>query len=156
MATKNLVNELFVNSGRPEQGDNRSYFVRALNKVLSDGFISVAIAPHGRIWNNKNYVDAEGNCKPFTIEIRAYGWVTRSYMDDFTASDLIKLVGKHIQIPQVAEQHKITTSGSGFECVECSKCYGKGIIPAFSHYCKGICFDCYGSKYQVRRLTITV
>ena len=156
MATQNLVNELFVNSGRPEQGDNRSYFVKALNKVLSDGFIKVEIAPRGKKWTNKNYADAQGNLKPFTIVIKGYGWITRCYMSEFDASYLLKQVGKHIQIPEVAEKHKTTITGHGFECVECSRCHGQGIIPAFHYYCQGICFDCYGSKYQVRRLTITV
>ena len=31
-------------------------------------------------------------------------------------------------------------------CV-CSKCKGKGKIPAFMHYCKGVCFDCMGLGY---------
>jgi hypothetical protein len=153
---KNLVNELFVNSGRPEQGDNRSYFVKALNKVLSDGFIKVQIQQKGRIWTNNNFVDANGNLRKFNIEIKGYGWTKRVYSDNFDASDLLKYVGQFIQIPAVAEKHKTTITGTGFECVECSRCNGKGIIPAFNYYCQGICFDCYGSKYQVRRLTITV
>lgn len=156
MATKNLVNELFVNSGRPEQGDNRSYFVKALNKVLSDGFIKVSIQQKGKLWTNKNFVDAQGNLKEFNIEISGYGWKRRVYVRDFNASHLLKQVGAFIQIPEVAERHKTTISGHGFECVECSRCHGKGIIPSFYHYCNGVCFDCYGSKYQVRRLTITV
>lgn len=29
----------------------------------------------------------------------------------------------------------------------CTKCKGKGIIPPFMHYCKGVCFDCMGLGY---------
>ena len=157
MATKNLVNELFLNAGRPEQGDNRSYFVKALNKVLSDGFIKVEIQQKGKIWTTPNFVDAQGNKKKFNVEIKGYGWRRRIDIGDrFNASDLLKQVGAFIQQPEVAEKHKTTISAHGFECVECSRCNGKGIIPAFHYYCQGICFDCYGSKYQVRRLTINV
>ena len=30
---------------------------------------------------------------------------------------------------------------------KCEKCKGKGIIQAFMHYCKGVCFDCMGLGY---------
>lgn len=156
MAQKNLVNEMFVASGRPEQGDNRSYFVKALNKVLNDGFVDVSICPKGKVWSNKNFVDANGNLRKFNVEIKGYGWKRRVDIGEFDACDLLKEVGKFIQIPEVAEKHKTTITGTGFECVECSRCHGKGIIPAFNYYCQGICFQCYGSKYEVRKFSVTV
>jgi hypothetical protein len=152
----NLVNQLFVNSGRPEQGDNRSYFVKALNKVLSDGFIKVSIQDKGRVWTNPKYVDSNGQLKKFDIEIKGYGYTARVYRGSFSATDLLKVIGEFIQSPEISEKHIKSITASGLEICECSRCYGKGVIPAFSYYCNGICFECYGSKYSVRKFSLSV
>jgi hypothetical protein len=36
----------------------------------------------------------------------------------------------------------------------CTKCKGKGIIPAFMHYCEGVCFDCMGLGYGKQGLML--
>jgi hypothetical protein len=157
MKAQNLVNELFKSANRPEQGDNRSYIVKTLNKVLQDGVLKVAISEKGKVWTNKNYVDANGNKVKFNIEIKAYGYVRRAYVSDYiTADDVLKQVGKFLQHPNVSENHTSTMKVSGFEVCECERCNGKGVIPAFHYYCQGICFECYGSKYVVRKYTLSV
>jgi hypothetical protein len=157
MKKQNLVNELFKSANRPEQGDNRSHIVKTLNKVLEDGIIKVEICEKGRVWTNKNYVDANGNKEKFNVELKAYGWVRRAYIQPYiTADDVLKQVGKFLQNPNVSEKHTATMKVTGLEICECERCYGKGVIPAFHYYCQGICFECYGSKYVVRKYTLSV
>lgn len=150
------VNELFEQSGRPSQGDNRSYFVKALNKVLEDGFITIKLQDKGRIWTNPKFVAKDGSLIKFNIEIKGYGWTKRVYESNFSAKDLLAHVGTFVQNPSISEQHVKSISVNTFEVCECSRCNGKGIIPAFNYYCNGICFNCYGSKYEVKKKTITV
>jgi hypothetical protein len=150
------VNELFEQSGRPSQGDNRSYFVKALNKVLEDGFITIKLQDKGRIWTNPKFVAKDGSLIKFNIEIKGYGWTKRVYENNFSAKDLLEHVGSFVQNPSISEQHVKSISVNTFEICECSRCNGKGIIPAFNYYCNGICFNCYGSKYEVKKKTVTV
>jgi hypothetical protein len=152
----NKVNQLFLESGRPEQGDNRNYFVKALDKVLTDGFISVKIQQTGKIWTTPKHKDSNGNLIKFNIEIAGYGWRRRVYLKSFSAKDLLKEVGLFIQNPNISEAHVKSISVSGLEVCECGRCNGVGIIPRFHYYCSGICFGCYGSKYSVKKITITV
>ena len=153
---KNLVNEMFLSANRPEQGDNRSYFVKALNKVLHDGFIKISINQKDNYWTNKNFCDSQGNLKKFNIKIEGYGMRRRVYVPEMTAMDVLKQVGNFLLHPKVAENHKSFITLSGLEVCECTRCHGKGIIEAFNYYCQGICFECYGSKYSVRKFTVII
>jgi hypothetical protein len=151
----NKVNQLFLESGRPNQGDNRNFFVKALDKVLTDGFISIKIQQDGKIWTNPKHVDSNGNLIKFNIEITGYGWRRRVYKNSFSAKDLLEEVGSFIQNPSISDKHVKSISVSGLEVCECERCNGKGIISQFNYYCAGICFECYGSKYSVKKVTIT-
>jgi len=154
---KNLVNELFTNANREEQGDNRSYFVKALNKILADGFITISIQEKGRIWTTPKHKDSNGNLKKFDVEIKGYGFVLRAYLgSDFDAKDVLQEVGTFIQYPSVSEKHIKSFAISSLEECECKRCNGKGFIPQFNYYCGGICFECYGSKYSVKKVTLAV
>ena len=150
------VNELFMESGRPNQGDNRNYFVKALNKVLEDGFITIKLQKSGFVWTNPKYVDSNGELKKFNIEIRGYGHIYRVFLRQFTAMDLLLYVGKFIQNPQIAEKHINSISVDAYEICKCSRCMGKGRIEQFNYYCDGICFQCYGSQYDLKKKTVTV
>jgi hypothetical protein len=154
---KNLVNELFTNANREEQGDNRSYFVKALNKIIADGFITISIQEKGRIWTNPKHKDSKGNLKKFDVEIKGYGFTLRAYLgSDFDAKDVLQEVGTFIQNPSVSEKHIKSFAISSLEECECERCNGKGFIPQFNYYCGGICFECYGSKYSVKKVTLAV
>lgn len=154
---KNLVNELFVNSGRPKQGDNRSYYVKCLNKILSDGLIRVQIAENGKVWTNPKFVDKNGNLQKFNVELKGYGYTGRYYYDRYVDAEcVLKSVAKFVSNPSISQLHTKSISIYGKEICECSKCNGRGIIPAFRHYCKGICFDCYGTKYVVKNYSISI
>ena len=73
----NATNKLFTESKRSEQGDNRSYFVKALNKILDDGLIKVQIQEIGMIWTDERYKDDNGNLKKFNVIIKGYGRIRR-------------------------------------------------------------------------------
>ena len=152
----NLVNELFVNANRPEQGDNRSYYVKSLNKILNDGIITIAINERGNYWTNPSYIDANGKLKPFNVKISGYGMIRRCFIGELSAEDLLKQVAKFVHDPRVSEKHTKSLKFSGLNVVECSRCNGQGIIRAFSHVCQGICFECYGSKYSIAKYTMSV
>lgn len=153
---KNLVNELFVNANRPEQGDNRSYYVKSLNKILNDGILKINIAPNKMHWTNPNFKDANGNIKPWDIQISGHGMIRRVYLQKFNAEDLLKQIAKFVQDPRVSEKHTTSLKVSGVHSVECYKCNGRGIIPGFRHVCQGICFECYGTKYVPKKYTLSV
>ena len=151
----NLVNEMFEKANRENQGDNRSYYVKCLNKILQDGIIKIAISDKGKIWTNPNYKDKGGNLIKFNVQINGYGYIGRYYYDRYVDAEcVLKSVAKFISNPNIIDLHVKSMQVHGSECVECSKCNGKGHISAFSHVCQGICFDCYGSKYIVKKYTV--
>jgi len=150
------VNELFENSGRSNQGDNRNYFVKALNKVLEDGFISISIVQQGKVWTNPKYLDSTGKERKFNIIIKGYGMMRRIFLSSFDARELLLLVGEFIQQPVIADAHIKSISVKTDELCKCSRCSGMGIIEQFKYYCGGICFQCYGSKYEIVKKTVTV
>ena len=152
----NATNKLFIDSGRPEQGDNRNYFVKALNKIIEEGFIKIAIQEKGKIWTNPKFKDAQGNLRKFNIEIKGYGCTGRYYDSNFDAKGLLTYVAQFIQFPQVAEAHTKSLFVESLETCECDRCNGLGFIKAFDDYCNGICFQCYGSKYMVRTKVLSV
>jgi hypothetical protein len=152
----NTTNKLFTESLRPEQGDNRSYFVKALNQIIADGFISIEIAPKGKVWTNPNFKDSKGNLRDFNIQVKGYGWTGRYYDRDFNAKDLLGYVAKFIKNPSIIDLHVKSISLNISEVCECDRCMGQGFIKAFNYYCDGICFKCYGSKYMIQKRVLTV
>ena len=152
----NATNKLFTESGRPEQGDNRSYFVKALNQIIEDGLIKVNIQEKGKMWTNPRHKDSKGNLIKFNIEIKGYGCTLRYYDNTITAKSLLTLVAKFIQYPKVSESHVKSISVDTMETCECDRCNGQGFIKQFDYYCNGICFKCYGSKYMVVKTTLSV
>lgn len=152
----NATNKLFTESGRPEQGDNRSYFVKALNQIINDGLIKINIQEKGKIWTNPRHKDSKGNLIKFNIEIKGYGCTGRYYDNNFNAIDLLTYLAEFIQHPKVAESHIKSISVDTMKICECDRCNGKGFIKQFDYYCNGICFKCYGSKYMVDKTILSV
>ena len=157
MEKSNLVNETFTKANRSSQGDNRNYFVKALNKVLADGFINIRISEKGKIWTNPKFIDSKGNKKTFNVEIRGYGYIKRVDLGEaMSCKDILREVGKFIQEPKISDMHISSISVSGYDVCECGRCKGVGFIPQFNYYCDGICFNCYGSKYEIIKTTTTL
>ena len=154
--SKNATTKLFVESGRTEQGDNRSYFVKALNQIIADGFITINIQQIGKVWKNPNHKDDNGNPKKFNIEIKGYGCTGRYYDSNFNAKDLLSYVAQFIQYPKVSDNHVKSIKLDTLHTCECDRCMGQGFIKSFDYYCNGICFQCYGSKYMVKKKTLSI
>lgn len=152
----NAVNKMFIESGRPDQGDLRNYFVKALNQIIEDGFIKISIQEKGRIWTHPRHVDNNGNLRKYNIAIEGYGYIIRRYDSNFDAKDLLRYVAEFIKFDRVSEAHVKTIALSTFETCECDRCNGIGFIDAFKYYCGGICFKCYGSKYMIVKNVLTV
>lgn len=152
----NLTNKLFTDAGRPEQGDNRSYFVKALNHILSDGFIQVKISDKGKSWTNKNYLSADGKEKDFNIQIIGYGYKMRAYASNMDVRAVVTNVAKFIKGEKIKDLHVKSITGFYMDSCECDRCHGNGFIKAFSHVCEGVCFQCYGSGTMVVKRTLSV
>jgi hypothetical protein len=152
----NATNKLFTESLRPEQGDNRNYFVKALNQIIEDGFITIAIQTKGRIWTNPRHKDNNGNLKKFNIEIKGYNFTSRIYDNNFSAKDLLTYIADFIQADELKGLHKSKLDVMSLETCECDRCNGMGFIKAFDFNCNGLCFQCYGSKYMVKKRVLSV
>lgn len=148
MGTTNKTSEILVEAGY-KKTDNRSYFTKALNKVINDGHITIQVMPKGKIMKYDDGIKAN-------LIIKGYKRISRVYLYNVNPNTILRSVGDFIKHPIVAERHLETISVSE-NCIEpCAKCKGKGYIPLFSYYCGGLCFDCYGSKYMIVKRTITV
>lgn len=154
-----LVNSLFTASGRPEQGDNRSKYVKALESMLSEGYIKIEIQELGKVWTTPKHVDAGGKLVPFTVEMRGYGYVRRLYVKSFDAKDLLLKAAKFLASDNLKDKHtearKAASSSISFDVAEpCSRCSGAGFIRAFNYYCDGLCFSCCGAGYKIKKRSI--
>ena len=152
----NQVNEIFKAANRPLQGDNRSYYVRCLNKILTDGFIKFEIAPQGIAFTNNSYRDKDGNLIQFNLEIKGYGFVRRSFCKGLSAELILQAISKFIKSDKVSEHHTKSLEIYGNKVIPCEKCQSKGVIPTLMHVCDGMCFDCYGTKYLVKSYKISI
>lgn len=156
MAKTNLVNELFKTAGYDAEYDNRSYFVKTLNKILSDGLITIKLNEKGFVWTNKNYIDKNNNLVKFNIEIKGFGMIRRPFCKDITPKELLKQVSIFIKGEKVQQQYKSKYSVNITETCICPRCNGQGYIKAFSHVCDGICFECYATGYSTRQFELSV
>jgi hypothetical protein len=52
-------------------------------------------------------------------------------------------IHKAVTIPVYEE----SIGGNKKQVTRCSRCHGQGILPQYSYYMNGICFECWGAKY---------
>lgn len=141
MATLKLENklqEIYAANGYDITCDNRSYYVKSLNKALSNPNVVFKLCEKGMVWrkdkdwtyNLKILIDGKG--KSFKIK-------------DFNPeglADCFAIVAKMDHVKESIRMHE--------DAYTCEKCKGKGVIPAFMHVCQGVCFDCLGIGYRFR------
>ena len=116
--------------------DNRSYFTKSINKALSNSNVYFSLIKKGYVATNSNgfkynlmiHIDGKGKC----FKLKSFD--PESICDCFT---------RVAQMPHVKESVNIHQ-----DAYICEKCNGKGVIPAFMHFCKGVCFDCLGIGYR--------
>jgi hypothetical protein len=140
--------------------DNRSIGWRNINKAMDYG-IEIVLVSVGKIRTNKNGFNWK-ICLKYRLKD---GRVFKSFykapnLDNFvcgkfqsTSSDVVsdQVLSIIINFRQKLINNGFFPTSVEFEkdkgMCKCDKCRGKGIIPAFMHVSKGVCFDCMGLGY---------
>lgn len=142
---ENKLSEIFKADGYYSDFDNRSMDVKALNKAMLAG-LKITLCEKGKVYIRKDGV--KWNVK---LSIGPKGF-TYKFKTEITPYTILHALAKLIQ-----EDKFDLKSGSEFKLAEpCSKCSGRGIIPYFSFYCNGICFDCMGIGYKGEYTTVKI
>ena len=139
--------EIFTEKGY-ETSDNRSIEWRNINKAISFGIV-VEPVKAGCYRTNKNGFD-------YRIKL-SFGNTVTYYsapsLKHFSSSDVVSscviscIIDFKTNLEKKGIFQKVVNIAKENEMPICSKCKGKGIIHAFMHYCKGVCFDCMGLGY---------
>ena len=141
MATKleNKLQEIYDKAGRDITCDNRSYYTKSINKALANPNVEMVMVKKGYVrtlngfdWDLKITINGKG--KVFNLK-------------SFTPETLADCFAKVAKMPHVKESVHIHQGSS-----PCTKCNGKGIIPAFMHVSQGVCFDCLGIGFRFNSL----
>ena len=151
--------ELFKEKGY-QTSDNRSIEWRSINKALDYG-IKIILVTIGKVRTNKNgydwkiclqYTNSEDEFlqtyyKAQNLEAYVCGkWQSNS--SDVVSNQVLSCI---LDFRTRLIDKGILETGLDLEkdptMCKCSKCNGKGIIPAFMHVSKGVCFDCMGLGY---------
>lgn len=139
----NPLKEIMLQANRNSEITNRSYYVKAVNNVLNTGLVTIKVCEIGKVWEGKDGFD-------YDLKVTAGGWNSRKKIGkSMEATDILRAIGKLLLKPEVKEQIKSNV----FVAESCQKCNGAGVIPAFSYYCSGICFDCLGLGYDFKNRT---
>jgi hypothetical protein len=139
MTSTKLENKLqaaYKAAGFDLQCDNRSYFTKSLNKALSNSAVYFLLIKKGYMGTNSNNFN-------YNLRIFINGKGKCFMLKSFDPESICDCFAKVAQMPHVKES--ITIHQDAYVC---AKCNGKGVIPAFSHFCKGVCFDCLGIGYR--------
>lgn len=147
MKTQNQLSEIFKEAGYYSDFNNRSNDIKALNKAMSAG-LKIELVKKGFVREKTmlNGVILKWNVR-LSIGIKGFSYKFKTEVTPYT---ILHALAKLIQDDKFELR-----SGSEFKLAEpCSKCSGKGIIPYFSFYCNGICFDCMGVGYKGNYTTV--
>lgn len=170
MTTNTLV-KLLNEAGYTNTNTNRERAVRNMNMLLDAGIMTIKFS-HSDRYNNKDanfgfwYTAKDGKrrCTAYTVTLYGktfYGHFmpkrrTINYGQGVVVADDVTYINFPIDEIQtrVAQLISIVREQNDFfapklfaakgDC-SCGKCHGRGVIPAFSYYANGICFDCGGS-----------
>jgi hypothetical protein len=143
-----------------QTSDNRSIEWRSINKALDYG-IDIILVGVGKERTNKKGYNWKICLKYNTSENRFFqAYYKAQNLDHFVCgkwqSSSSGVVSSQVLSCILDFRQKLIDKGVfqtdiDFEkeptMCKCSKCKGKGIIPAFMHISKGICFDCMGLGY---------
>ena len=120
--------------------DNRKRAVRELNTLFERGIIKVLLAPYGRHFTSKR------DGKKYVARIVVGDYQRRILGQD---SRLVKPYNILVAVGLLLQDKKVSESiFENFEITNqstCSKCDGNGVIPKFTWFANGVCFDCLGS-----------
>jgi len=136
MKTRNKLQELYNEKGYSISCNNRSYFAKSINKALENPNVRLILI-------EKGYVKKQSNGFRYNLAITINGKGKSFRLKDFSPEAIAKAFASVTKMPHVKEMIHIHEDAHA-----CSKCSGKGIIPAFMHVCDGVCFDCLGIGYR--------
>lgn len=134
---ENKLQKIYSEKGCDILTDNRSYFTKSINKALSNENVVLKLCDSGYYWTKKT-TGFKYNCKIF-INGKGKIFMLKNF-NPISICDAFALV---TQMPHVKESIEAYQ-----DAYKCDKCGGKGIIYAFMHVCKGVCFDCLGIGYK--------
>ena len=170
---KNHIIELAQANGYKNEGTNRERTIKNLNLLLDAGVLEINLSHADRyndfsksygFWFNSK--DGKRRCSNYTFKL--YG---KSFYGHFVAKrtksvtwgeevinnvDNSRLYLESMMIHIARTLSSLKGNGDFMkesvfakygEC-SCTKCFGRGFIPAFMHYAGGICFECGGVGIQ--------
>lgn len=149
---KNHIKSILESAGRISKLDNRSAIAKGINTCIENGMVEIKVSEKNMVLRNPSYLDENGNKKQFTLSISGFGRISRFYIKDSNMSErvIIEKLGQFLHSDLVKKEVGVRLNS----VCECDRCNGKGIIPQFHYFCSGICFDCYGSGYKVKKVSI--
>ncbi len=139
--------EIFKEKGF-KTSDNRSVEWRNITKAIKFGIV-VEPVKAGCYRTNKNGFD-------YRLKL-TFGTTSTYYqainLKHYNTSDIVSscLINAIVDFKDTLVKkglfNEIIEMAKEKEMPKCTKCNGKGIIPAFMHVSKGVCFDCMGLGY---------
>jgi hypothetical protein len=133
---ENKMQAIYKAAGFDLECDNRSYFTKSLNKALSNSNVHFLLVKKGYIRTNSNNFN-------YNLRILINGKGKYFMLKSFDTESICDCFARVAQMPHVKES--ITIHQDAYVC---DKCKGKGLIHAFMHVSKGVCFDCLGIGYK--------
>lgn len=133
---ENKLQDIYEAAGYDLKCDNRSYFTKSINKALCNENVSFLLI-------KKGFVATNSNGFKYNAKVLINGKGKSFKLTSFDPEYICDCFAKVAQMPHVKESINIHQ-----DAYVCEKCHGKGIIPAFMHVCKGVCFDCLGIGYR--------
>ena len=133
---ENRLQSIYESAGFDIKCDNRSYFTKSINKAICRENVSFLLI-------KKGFVATNANGFKYNVKVLIDGKGKYFKLTSFDPEAICDCFAKVAQMPHVKESIHIHQ-----DAYLCEKCNGKGIIPAFAHVCKGVCFDCLGIGYR--------
>lgn len=134
-------------ANRPCNYTNKSFHFRAANAALETGLVRIVVIEEGRVWTEPS---------KHNVRIMAGGWMKRCYIrGTITPGEILHKIGELLLDKDV---QAVLKSQVHLRSSDCAKCNGAGIIPQFSYYCNGICFDCggTGANHKHDKTSVTI
>lgn len=150
------LKDIFANAGYAIDTDRRNYSYKCLDDLLNIHGVNLWVQEKGRVWISPNGFrhnvrlnvptgNQDTNGELLYLPIRLYL---------HTVSILNILSAFSEQYPKIKERTVYGKNINSCNKITCSKCNGSGYLPMFSHYCKGLCFDCMGIGFKVGELAL--
>lgn len=139
------VKDIFEKEGYTYDKDGRNRTHRSLQNLLDTGFVTFKVCEKKKVW-----IASDGVKYNISVSVRKPDskWLTfriKSQITNIDNFDILKFIGR------VLQQESVKSFLKSYVDIDssCKRCNGQGIIPQFSYYCNGICFDCCGLGHDI-------